>query len=57
MGEVRAPMQDFYQKSETHIYMTKSWENPNLSKSRRIKYLERLTYLKYIEECPLFGRV
>jgi hypothetical protein len=49
MGEAKAPVQDFCERSTTYEELTQAWENPKLSKSRRIKYLQRLPYLQYIE--------
>jgi hypothetical protein len=57
MGEAKAPTHDFCERSETYEEMTQAWENPNISKSRRIKYLQMLPYLQYVEEFPLSGRV
>jgi hypothetical protein len=39
MGEAKAPMKNFYERSTTYEEFKQAWENPNLSKSRRIKYL------------------
>jgi hypothetical protein len=36
MGEAKAPVQDFYERSTTYESLTQAWENPKLSKSRRI---------------------
>jgi hypothetical protein len=56
MGEAKAPVHEFCESSTTYEELTQDWENPNLSKSRRIKYLQRLPYLQYIEECPIIWK-
>jgi hypothetical protein len=55
MGEVKAPIQDFYERSAIYEELKQDLKNPKLSKSRRIKYLHRLPYLQYIKEFPLSG--
>jgi hypothetical protein len=37
MGEAKAPVLDFCGMSVSYEELTQAWENPKLSKSRRIK--------------------
>jgi hypothetical protein len=55
MGDAKAPMQDFCRKSATHRLLTQDWENPKISKPRRIKYLQRILAEKEVEALQYYS--